>query len=183
MEKWTTTDSRYIIKRPWLTARCDTMRMPDGQIKDEFYVLEYPDWVNIIAITTDGKMVLVEQYRHGLDDIFMELCAGCVEPGEDPLAAAKRELAEETGFGGGEWELSMVLSANPTSMNNLNYCYIATGVELIGEQHLDPTEDINVHVLEPDEVKRLLVNDRIKQSLMAAPLWKYFAQRGECPIK
>ena len=97
MEKWTTTDSRYIIKRPWLTARCDTMRMPDGQIKDEFYVLEYPDWVNIIAITTDGKMVLVEQYRHGLDDIFMELCAGCVEPGEDPLAAAKRELAEETG--------------------------------------------------------------------------------------
>lgn len=183
MEKWTTIDSKYIIRRPWLTARCDTLRLPDGRVNDEFYVLEYPTWVNIIAITRDGMMVLVEQYRHGLDDIFMELCAGTVEEGESPLEAARRELSEETGFGGGEWELSMVLSANPTSMNNLNYCFIATGVERIGEQHLDDTEDINVHLLTPEEVKQLLINDRIKQSLMAAPLWKYFAQQGECPLR
>ncbi|WP_295727808.1 NUDIX hydrolase [uncultured Muribaculum sp.] len=183
MEKWATIDSRYIIQRPWLTARCDTIRHPDGRVNDEYYVLEYPAWVNVIAITRDGKMVFVEQYRHGLDDIFMELCAGTVENGETPIEAARRELSEETGFGGGEWTLNMVSSANPSAMTNLNYSFIATGVERISEQHLDETEDINVHLLYPEEVKRLLLDNRIKQSLMAAPLWKYFAQRGECPLK
>lgn len=182
MEKWTTIDSRYIIRRPWLTARCDTVRLPDGRINDEYYVLEYPTWVNVIAITTDGKMVMVEQYRHGLDDVFMELCAGTAEPGEAPLEAAQRELAEETGYGGGCWELLAVLSANPTSMNNLNYCFLATGVERIGSQHLDPTEEIDVHLLEPSEVRQLLVDDRIKQSLMAAPLWKYFARTSAANV-
>ena len=176
MEKWSTIEKKYLIRRPWLTARCDKVQLPDGRIYDEFYVLEYPTWVNILAITKDGRMVMVEQYRHGLDGVFFELFAGTVEEGEDPLDAAKRELREETGFGGGTWELSMVISANPTSMNNLNYCFIARDVELLGDQQLDETEDINVHVLDPSVVKEMLIRDEIKQALMAAPLWKYFAQ-------
>lgn len=118
---------------------------------------------------------MVEQYRHGLQDIFTELVAGVAELGENPLEAAKRELLEETGFGGGEWKLLTVLSANPGSQNNLSYSFIATGVEKITSQHLDATEDINVRVLSRDKVLSMLRNDEIKQSLMAAPLWKYFA--------
>lgn len=100
IEKWETIDSRYVIRRPWLTARCDTVRLPNGTIHPEYYVLEYPTWINVIAITSDGDFVMVEQYRHGLGDVFTELVAGVAEEGEAPMDTARRELLEETGYGG-----------------------------------------------------------------------------------
>lgn len=175
MEKWKTLDSEYVFKRPWLTARRDRVMLPNGVVNDEFYILEYPTWVNVIARTVDGRFVMVEQYRHGLDDIFIELCAGVVEDGEDPLEGAKRELAEETGYEGGEWSLQMVISGNPSVTNNLTYCYLADGVELRHAQQLDRTEDIAVKLLTEQELYDLLLRDEMKQSLMAAPLWRYFA--------
>lgn len=175
IEKWKILESRYLIRRPWLTARVDKVELPNGVVHPEYYVLEYPTWVNIIAITADGRFVMVEQYRHGLGDVFTELVAGVAEKGEEPLQAARRELLEETGFGGGEWQLYTVLSANPGSMNNLTYTFLATGVEKISAQHLDETEDIAVRLLTADEVKAMLLSNEMKQSLMAAPLWKYFA--------
>ena len=176
IKKWKTLSSEYLIKRPWLTARRDVVELPSGEINDEFYILEYPTWINVIAITEEGKFVMVEQYRHGLDEVGIELCAGVVEEGEDPMDGARRELAEETGYTGGEWELTSVLSANPSTTTNLTYCYIARGVKLTGTQHLDRTEDIRVRLMSRDELYALLVNDGMKQALMAAPLWKYFCQ-------
>jgi len=172
--KWSTEKSEYLFRRPWLTVRRDAVRLPDGRVNPEFYILEYPSWVNVIAITDDGDFVMIEQYRHGLRDVFFEIVAGVVDDGEDTLSAAKRELAEETGFGGGEWKLLSVISGNPSVTNNLTYCYLATGVRRISGQHLDDTEDIRVHVMKPEQVLGMLRRDEIKQSLMAAPLWKYF---------
>ncbi|MBD5225176.1 MAG: NUDIX hydrolase [Bacteroidales bacterium] len=177
-QKWTILDSRYIIRRPWLTARCDTVQLPDGRINDEYYILEYPGWVNVIAITEDGRYLMVEQYRHGLKDYFTELVAGVIEAGEEPLDAARRELREETGYAGGEWELLSVLSQNPSTTNNLTYCFVAKGVRKVSGQSLDATEDIAVKILTENELKELLVADSFKQSLMAAPLWKYFALKN-----
>lgn len=177
--KWKILDSKYIIRRPWLTARVDKVELPNGVIHPEYYVLEYPAWVNIIALTADNKFVMVEQYRHGLGDIFTELVAGVVEKDEEPLHAAQRELMEETGYGNGHWQLFTVLSANPGSMTNLTYTFLATGVEPVSAQHLDETEDIAVKLLSESEVKAMLLDNQIKQSLMAAPLWKYFALKSE----
>ena len=173
--KWEILSTEYLIRRPWLTARRDHVKLPTGVENPEFYVLEYPDWVNVIAITKEGEFVMIRQYRHGLGETRYELCAGVSEEGEDPVESARRELYEETGYGGGEWQLWMTISANPSTTNNLTHCYLATGVERVSTQHLEATEDITVHLLTEAEVKELLVNDEIRQALMAAPLWKYFA--------
>ena len=177
--KWEILSTEYLIRRPWLTARRDHVKLPTGAENPEFYVLEYPDWVNVIAITKEGEFVMIRQYRHGLGETRYELCAGVSEEGEDPVESARRELYEETGYGGGEWKPWMTISANPSTTNNLTHCFLATGVERLSEQHLEETEDITVHLLTEAEVKALLVNDEIRQSLMAAPLWKYFALRGD----
>ena len=180
--KWRTIKSDYIIRRPWLTARRDTVELPDGTVNDEYYVLEYPDWINVIAITRDGRFVFIDQYRHGLGETSYEIPAGVSEPSDGSmLAAAQRELAEETGYGGGEWRLLMTVSANPATQNNLTHCFLATGVGRIGEQHLDPTEDLRVHLLTRAEVLELLRGDRIRQALMTAPLWRYFAENPAPP--
>ncbi|MDE6485368.1 MAG: NUDIX hydrolase [Duncaniella sp.] len=176
IKKWKILSSEYLITRPWLTARRDTVEYPDGRVNDEYYVLEYPTWINVIARRKDGMFVMVEQYRHGLGEVLVELCAGVAEKGEAPEAAARRELLEETGYGNGRWSLLTVLSANPGSQNNLSYSFLAEDVELIcDEQHLDDTEDLNVKLLSWEQLSGMLAEDKVRQSLMAAPLWKYFA--------
>ena len=127
--KWETISSEYLFRRPWLTVRHDKVRLPDGRINPEFYVLEYPDWVNIIAITENGEFVMERQYRHGLDKTCYEIAAGVVENGETPLEAARRELEEETGYGGGDWKELMLISGNPSTTSNLTHCFLAEGVK------------------------------------------------------
>lgn len=175
-KRWKTLESELIVSRPpWLRVRRDKVQLPDGRVNPEFYVLEYPDWVNVIAITDDGRFVMERQYRQGLGQTCYEIPAGVIEDGETPEEAARRELEEETGYIGGEWKKLITISGNPSTTNNLTHCFLALGVKPAGKRHLDATEDIDVELLNRDEVYALLVNDDIKQSLMAAPLWRYFA--------
>lgn len=174
-KKWTILKSEYLIRRPWLTARRDHVRFPDGRENPECYVLEYPDWVNVIAITKDGHFVMERQYRHALGRTSFELPCGVMENGEEPLEAIKRELLEETGYGGGEWRHLMDISANSSTMNNMTHCFLATGVEKISEPHLDDTEELEVYLLSREKVWELLKTNQFVQALMVAPLWKFFS--------
>lgn len=177
--KWKVLESRYLFRRPWLTVRREQVELPNGNVIPEYYILEYPEWVNVIAATREGKFVFIEQYRHGIRETRYELCAGVCDPGDSsPLAAAKRELLEETGYGNGEWRLLMVISPNPSTHTNMTYCFIAENVEPLAPQNLEDSEDLTVHLLSAGEVRKLLVDDQIKQSLHAAPLWRYFAENG-----
>ena len=176
--KWKVLESEQLLdKGIWMNLRQERVQLPSGAIVPEWFVLTFPDWVNIIAITKDGDFVIEDQYRHALGETHFELPAGVIDPGETPLEAAKRELCEETGYGGGRWESFMTISANPTNHTNLNYCFLATGVEKISAQHQEASEDIHVHVLSRDEVLELLSTGQFVQSLHTAPLWKYFATR------
>ncbi|MGM9739939.1 MAG: NUDIX hydrolase [Candidatus Cryptobacteroides sp.] len=174
--KWKVLEStRLLNKGTWMNLRQERVQLPSGAIVPEWFILEYPDWVNVIAITKDGKFVMEDQYRHAIGETNYELVAGVVDPGETPLEAAKRELSEETGYGGGEWSLFMKLSPNPTSHTNYSYTFLAVGVEPLRNPHQEATEDINVDIFTKEEVREILESGDLIQALQAAPLWKYFA--------
>lgn len=175
---WKTLGSEYLIKRPWLTARRDKVELPTGKVFNEYYVLEYPTWVNVIAITKDGEMILERQYRHALGVVSVEIVAGCVEEGETPLEGARRELQEETGYTGGTWTELMTISPNPSTMNNLCHCFLADGVRQTTGPHWDATEDLDVFLKSKEEVFAMLQQGQFVQAMMTAPLWKYFATHG-----
>ncbi|UHG92133.1 NUDIX hydrolase [Spirosoma oryzicola] len=174
---WTVESSEYIHQLPWFTVRKDAIRMESGGSIPDYFILEYPDWINVVAVTTDGQLVLIRQYRHGIAGVHYELCAGVVDPNEDPLVAAQRELLEETGFGGGQWTPLMTLSANPGTHANLTHAFLAVGVELQQAQHLEITEEITVHVVSPERTWEIINNGEMMQSLHLAPLLKYLAGR------
>lgn len=168
--------SSYLSKEPWATIRVDHLKLKNGIEIPNYYVYEYPNWVNIIAITKEQKFVIIQQYRHGIQEYIYETPAGvCDSTDQSSLESAKRELLEETGYGNGNWTEFMQISPNPATHTNLCFCYLATDVEKISEQHLEQTEDIAVSLLDKDEVMALLMNNQFKQALNAAPLWKYIA--------
>ena len=118
---WKVLKSENILNLgPWLNVRQELVELPSGAQIPTWFVLDFPNWINVIAITKDGDFVMEDQYRHALGETHYELVAGVIDPGETPLEAAQRELSEETGFGGGEWQLFMTLSPNPTNHNNLS---------------------------------------------------------------
>lgn len=181
--KWKVLKSeRLLNKGTWMNLRQERVQLPSGSIVPEWFVLEFPDWINVIAITKEGLLVMEDQYRHALGQTHFELVAGVVDPGESPLEAAKRELYEETGYGGGNWELFMTVSPNPTNHTNLCYTFLATDVEKVSEQHLEATEDINVDIFSREEVMELLQSNRIIQALHIAPLWKYMFMNNNSPF-
>lgn len=176
--EWKKLDSEYLYRDRWLTVRKDRVALPDGPVIPSYYVLEYPDWISVIGLTKKGEFIMIRQYRHGIERVSYELCAGTCEPEDpSPLETAQREMLEETGYGKGHWQEWMVVSANPGTHNNLTYCYLATDLEWIGEQQLDETEQLSVHLCTLAEIRAMLEKNEILQSLHAAPLWKYIVYR------
>ena len=176
---WKVLDRRYVLdRRPYMTLREDTVELPGGARIEDYFVFEYPDWVNVIAITEDRKFVLIRQYRHGIGQTHFELAGGVADPGEPHLEGARRELLEETGYGGGDWRLWVSLSPNPATHTNTCHIFLATGVHKVTEQALDATEDIAVRLLPAEEMPDMLRGGGVSQALHAAALWRYFAEFG-----
>jgi ADP-ribose pyrophosphatase len=175
---WKVLHSEYLHQKPFLTVRRDHVQLEKGTELEDYYIFESGDFVNTIAITTEGDFVLVRQYRHGLQRTDYELCAGYAEAGEESLlAAAQRELLEETGYSGGQWEQWDALSPNPAITTNWSHTFLATGVTKTTAPHYDAGEEMTVHLCRPEDVKELLRSGKIIQALHAAPLWKYFASQ------
>jgi len=172
--EWEKLNTKYLINEKWATLRVDSCRMPDGRLIPDYYVLEYPDWVNAVALTEDGKFILVKQYRHAAAGVFLELPGGCIEPGEDAETACKRELLEETGYEFESFELLSSLYANPATANNRTYCYLATGGRLTSEQSLDSGEDIQVEIYSADSVRKLLRENKFGHALHVSGLFYAF---------
>lgn len=146
-------DKDYHIFKTYLADR----QMKDGR-KGQFVVVDSPDWVNVIAEVKNDKgqdcFIMVRQFRHGTGEISMEFPAGMVDPGEEPLHAAIRELKEETGYKASKMTLIGTASPNCAFMNNTNYTYYAEGLEKVSGQDLDDNEAIDVVLVPVEEAEQ-----------------------------
>jgi len=135
---WTTLTSTITYSDEWLRLRSDTVQLPNGRVLTPFHTLDVSDSVNVVAITEKRAVVLVNQYRYAVDRTSLEIPAGHVEPGETPLAAAKRELLEETGFAHGNWLPLAQLFPFSSRLNCVVHGFLALGVS----QERPPSPDL-----------------------------------------
>ena len=154
--------------------------VPDKESESKpFYVLEAPEWINVIALTAEKEIILVEQYRHGIDESTLEIPGGMVDDGESPLEAAKRELVEETGYSTEKWSLIGKTSSNPAILNNYTHLYLAENVEETTGQHTDGTEDIKVHRMPLKRFLKLTANGVVHHAIVLAAVAQMMLNRPE----
>lgn len=174
---WTLIRSKTTFKDRWLTLRSDECETPSGQHIPSYHVVEYPDWINVVAVTDEGKLLLVREYRHGRGEVVTGLVSGTIDAGDGAagnraLTAAKRELTEETGYGGGRFTEILCVYPNPATQNNLTTSFLATGLKRIAETKFDATEAIDLLVEDFADVLRGLRSGAITmQALHVAALW------------
>lgn len=165
-----------------LTAR--VAASPRTGDEHEFYVLEAPDWVNVIPLLDDGRVVLVRQYRHGRQETTLEIPGGMVDPLDDsPAEAARRELLEETGYWAARVDPIGVIAPNPAILANACHSFVATGLELRGAQKLDGTEEIETLTAPLAEIPAMIRDGKITHSLVVVAFCHYLglgAQVAAC---
>ncbi len=168
MERWKLHKIWERLKTPPFNVIEKKYEKPKGLGKMRAFVVDCPDWVNIIGITKDKKVLLIEQFRFGTDDIELEIPGGVVEDGEDILLAAKREFEEETGYQSDDWKLIGTVDANPAIMNNKCYTFLANNIIPSGQINFDPDEIIEQKMVPFSEVRKFVINGTITNAFIIA---------------
>lgn len=173
---WKLLESKYVYRDRWLRARADKCELPDGRIMEPYYVIEVPDWTNMVIITKEQRIVLVRQYRHALGTTTLELPGGILEQGESPKESAIREMHEETGYVSDEVEFLMKISPNPALNNNTAYFFLAIDAEKLTDTKFDPFEDIVIETFSKDELKQLLEEGKLQHGVQQGAIYQAMIQ-------
>jgi ADP-ribose pyrophosphatase len=174
MKKWIIKSEQELFRRRMFAVKDMECYHPDKNVTHKFFTLNTPDWINVVAVTTEGTFIMVKQHRLGTDEITLETPGGLIEDGEPPEETARRELREETGYEAGEIHLLKKLSVNPAIFNNYIYFYYARNCTKIHEQDLDSAEDIEVLTLTHDEIMETINGGRINHTIIITALYLYF---------
>jgi 8-oxo-dGTP pyrophosphatase MutT (NUDIX family) len=173
---WKLLESQYMYRDRWLQVRADKCELPDGRIMEPYYVIEVPDWTNMVIITKDEQIVLVKQYRHALGTTTLELPGGILENGELPKASAIREMQEETGYVSDEVTFLMKISPNPALNNNSAYFFMAKNAEKLTNTKFDPFEDIIIETFSKEELKQLLIEGKLQHGVQLGAIYQAMIQ-------
>lgn len=180
VKNWPIVSTRSMANYRIFSLRTDLKINPRTGGRHDFFVIECPDWVNVVAITPDSQLVMVEQFRHGTNTVELEVPGGVMDPQEcDPVAAGQRELREETGFEGTAPRLIGCIYPNPAIQSNTCHTLLVEQCELRHPTEFDPSEDIQVRLIPLDTVPQLIASGRIRHSLVIVALSHYLMQRNQ----
>lgn len=179
IQPWETGEPERLLEtRVFDVYRREARSRQDPTLCGEFVYLDVPDWVNVVAVTASDELVLIEQYRHGLDEVVLEIPGGIIDPGEDPIAAGRRELVEETGFRAGEGELIGCTTPNPAVQNNRLWTVLFERVDARVAAEPDEHEEIGVRMVPLERLRDLIQEGAIHHSLVVAGLCHYLLRRA-----
>jgi 8-oxo-dGTP pyrophosphatase MutT (NUDIX family) len=173
---WREVGSEQLLDCRILQIYKSTAVSPESGEPHDFVRIRSVDWVQIIPITAAGEVVMVKQYRAGSGTITLEIPGGLLDPGEEPAAAAARECLEETGYGAKRVHAMGALNPNPALFTNRLHSFYALDVERVGDIRNEGNERTEVVLVPLRELERLLREDHIDHSLVAATLWRYLRE-------
>src|SRR5687768_11911285 len=174
IKPWEQVSSKPVGNYRVFNIRSDVKISPRTGREHDFFVIEAVNWVNVVALTKDGKMVMIDQYRHGSNTVELEIAGGMMDPDDtSPLEAGLRELREETGYEGTQAEIIGQIYANPAIMNNICYTVLVRDCELKHATQLDHGEDLSVTLIDPAEIPQLVQQGRIGHSLVVVGFYHF----------
>jgi len=174
IQPWQRLDSETLYTCRIFSLRKDRNRSPRDGREHDFFVLDSGDWVNIVPVTADDQVVLIHQYRHGIDDITLEIPGGMVDPHDpSPLHAARREMQEETGYDSDDIVPLGSIHPNPAIQGNRCHTFLARNVEKRFEPHFDTTEEAEVLLVPAAQLPELVQQGKITHALVVTAFYWY----------
>jgi len=173
VKPWRTLQTEKLLETEILTVRAVRRQSQKSGVTGRFVTIDTPDWVNVIAVTDAGEILLIRQYRHGINDMALEIPGGVVDAGESPAETAQRELLEETGYAGAPPVQLGMTDVNPAIQTNKCYTFLIRHAKRIEESSLEKYEEIDVRSTPAQEIPELISRGEITHSLVVTAFYWY----------
>ncbi len=175
IEKWELVNSKKVFNSIPFGILRKTFLQPHQKGKFDAFVIEAPNWVNVVALNSEKEILLINQFRFGSENIEIEIPAGCIHDKEKPIDAIKRELEEETGFIAKKWNLLGKINANPAIQSNQCYIYLAEELKDTKETHFDPYEDIEHEFASIEQIWKYIQEEKITNAFSLISIFWYLS--------